>query len=245
MGGGNEGFPTTSWTQIRAIHSMDLVQRRLLLDQLLGRYWKPVYCHLRRKGLDNESAKDMTQDFFEQIILGRGLVDRADQAKGRFRTFLLTVLDRYVVDSHRRATAGKRISADGLPVIPLEDLPDLPADRMGEQPGQAFNYAWATTLLDEVLAKVETDCYHDGQSLHWEVFKARVLTPIIENTEPQPMVEVCQRLGIPDPSTASNMIVTVKRKFRSILLETLGEHTTCPSEAEEELHALMEALGNP
>ena len=245
MGGGNEGFPTTSWTQIRAIHSMDLIQRRVLLDHLLGRYWKPVYCHLRRKGLDNESAKDMTQDFFEQIVLGRGLVDRADQTKGRFRTFLLTALDRYVVDSHRRQTADKRETAAGTPAIPLEDLPDLPADGSEARPDRAFHYAWAATLLDEVLARVETDCGRDGQGVHWEVFKARVLAPIMENAEPQPLAEVCQRLGIPDPSTASNMIVTVKRRFRSVLLETLGEHTASPSEAEEELHALMEALGSP
>jgi hypothetical protein len=41
------------------------------------------------------------------------------------------------------------------------------------------------------------------------------------------------------------MIVTVKRRFRSILLETLGEHVDSPAGAEEELWELMEALGQP
>jgi RNA polymerase sigma-70 factor (ECF subfamily) len=245
MGGDNEGFPTTAWTRMREVHSSNQAQRRLVLDQLLGRYWKPVYCYLRRKGHDNESAKDLTQGFFVQIVLGRGLVDKADQARGRFRTLVLTALDRYVIDCHRRQTSEKGGGPDGMPNIPFEDLPDLPADGKEARPDEAFNYAWATALLDEVLARIETDSRRNGQALHWEVFKARVLTPIQQNTRPAPLAEVCRRLGIADPSSASNMIVTVKRRFRSVLLETLGEHVDCPSEAEEELNALMEALGCP
>lgn len=243
MGGDNEGFPTTAWTRMREVHSSNQAQRRLVLDQLLGRYWKPVYCYLRRKGHDNESAKDLTQGFFVQIVLGRGLVDKADQAKGRFRTFLLTALDRHVIDCHRRQTSGKGGRADGMPSIALEDLPDLPADAKEARPDQAFNYAWATALLDEVLAKVETDCRRSGQAVHWEVFKARVLLSILENVDPDSLAQICRRLEIPDPSSASNMIVTVKRKFRSVLLETLREHVDSPAEAENELCELMEALG--
>jgi len=243
MGGDNGGFPTTSWTQMREIHLLDQAQRRLVLDQLLGRYWKPVYCYLRRKGHDNESAKDLTQGFFEQIVLGRGLVDKADQAKGRFRTLLLTALDRYAVDCHRRQTSAKGGRPHGMPSIPLEDLPDLPADGKEARPDEAFNYAWATALLDEVLANVETDCRRSGQAVHWNVFRARVLMPILENAEPDSLAEICRRMEIPDPSSASNMIVTVKRKFRSALLETLEEHVDSPAEAKDELCELMEALG--
>jgi DNA-directed RNA polymerase specialized sigma24 family protein len=242
MGGGGEGFPSTSWTQIAGIASQDQAQKRVLLGHLLGRYWKPVYCHLRRKGWDNESAKDLTQGFFQEVVLGRGLVDRADQAKGKFRTFLLTALDRYATDVHRRQVAERRKS-DGMPTVQLDDLPDLPAEGGADRPDQAFNYAWATTILDEVLAKVETDCRRDGQAAHWEVFKARVVTPILEGAPAQPLVEVCGRLGIPDPASASNMIVTVKRKYRSALMETLAEHLSDPSEVEEELRDLIEALG--
>jgi hypothetical protein len=245
MGGSCEGFPDTSWTQIRAIALLDQAQRRLLLDHLLGRYWKPVYCHLRCKGCDNESAKDMTQGFFEEIVLGRGLVDRADRVKGKFRTLLLTALDRYATDVHRRQAAARRGPREGLPGIPLEDLPELPANGGLDRPDQAFIYAWATAILDEVLAKVETSCRREGQAAHWEVFRARVVAPILEGTRPKPLSELCRSLGIPDASSASNMIVTAKRKYRAALLETLAEHVGDPSEVEEELHQLMEALQRP
>ncbi len=243
MGGDNERFPATSWTHIRGIHAQGQAQPRLLLDHLVGRYWKPVYCYLLRKGCDRESAKDLTQGFFAEVVLGRRLVERADQAKGRFRTFLLTALDRYVVDDHRRRGAGKGASSQAMPTVPLEELPDLAAEALAGQPEEVFNYVWATTLLDEVLARVETDCHRHGQDLHWEVFKARVLAPILSNRPPEPLSSICRRLGIARGSSASNMIVTVERRFRSALLETLSQQVRCPAEAEEELHALMNALG--
>ena len=243
MGGAHEGFPTTCWTELSQTASLDAGRRRFLMEQLTGRYWRPVYCYLRRKGHDNESAKDLTQGFFAEIVLGRDLAGRADRSRGRFRTFLLTALDRYLVDEHRRQQAAKRAPASDLPPMPLEDLPDLPTDSRQAQPDEVFNYAWATALLDEVLAGVETDCRRNGQAPHWEVFKARVLAPILGNVPPSPLAEVCTRLGIADTAAASNMIVTVKRKFRSVLLETLREHVDSPAEAEEELCELMEALG--
>ena len=39
----------------------------MIVDRLLRRYWKPVYCYLRHKGYSNENAKDLTQGFFETV----------------------------------------------------------------------------------------------------------------------------------------------------------------------------------
>ncbi len=82
MGGGSDAFQSTCWTEIRGFTQQDEWGRKLLLDQLIGRYGRPVYCYLRRKGLHNEAAKDLTQDFFHDIVLGRDLITKADQARG-------------------------------------------------------------------------------------------------------------------------------------------------------------------
>ena len=89
MGGETETFLTTHWSLIEDVQSRG-DKDRALIGLLLGKYWKPVYCYLRRKGYDNEQAKDLTQDFFHEVVLSRDLVRRADQSKGRFRSFLLT-----------------------------------------------------------------------------------------------------------------------------------------------------------
>jgi len=60
MGGERETFLTTHWTLIEQVKSGQ-DKDRALIGLLLDRYWKPVYCYLRRKGHDNEQAKDLTQ----------------------------------------------------------------------------------------------------------------------------------------------------------------------------------------
>ncbi len=59
MGGVRESFLTTHWSLIEGIkHHQDKDQA--LIGLLLERYWKPVYCYLKRKGYRNEEAKDLT-----------------------------------------------------------------------------------------------------------------------------------------------------------------------------------------
>jgi hypothetical protein len=60
-------------------------------------YWRPVYAFLRRKGHDHHAACDFTQEFF-LAIFSRDWAVRADESRGRFRTFLITLLDRFTRD---------------------------------------------------------------------------------------------------------------------------------------------------
>ena len=110
MGGAKHTFQTTLWSEIQNVKTLDEDKRQIIIGNFLKKYWKPVYCYIRRKGYDNEPAKDLTQGFFHEIVLGHNLIQQADQTKGRFRTFLLTTLDRYVTNVYRRETAQKRKS---------------------------------------------------------------------------------------------------------------------------------------
>ena len=192
MGGGKDVFATTCWTQIRSFNETDDAQRQFILSQMMGRYWRPVYCYLRRKGLSNANAKDMTQSFFCEVVMGRDLVAQASQSKGRFRTFLLTALDRYLIDRHRRESALKR-SPGQVMSLHSEDMPDLPEDQQQSPPDQVFCYAWATSLLDETLLMVQEDCRRQGQIKHWRVFEDRVLLPLLESQAPLSVTEICDK----------------------------------------------------
>ena len=105
MGGAGEAFLTTHWSIIDNVSSSDDDKNQALIGLLLDRYWKPVYCYLRRKGHDNEQAKDLTQGFFHEVVLTRNLIGRADSTKGRFRTFLLHALNQYLADEQRKEAA--------------------------------------------------------------------------------------------------------------------------------------------
>jgi RNA polymerase sigma-70 factor (ECF subfamily) len=241
--GGNGGrFKTTHWTAIEDIRAGDDAQGRFLVGELIREYWKPVYCYLRRKGRSNEEAKDLTQDFFQAVVLGRELIRRADPAKGRFRTLLLTALDRYLANVHRGQRAQKRIPQEKL--FHLEqadgsDLPEAARDFTGEE---SFNYAWVSDLLDRTLQEVEADCCRRGMSAHWNLFHDRVLQPIIEDRAPPPMAELCAKHGIEEATKASNMIFAVKRRLQSALARQVRESVVRDDEVSEEMAELAKFL---
>ncbi|MHC4109503.1 MAG: hypothetical protein ACYSUY_00410 [Planctomycetota bacterium] len=242
MGGEESTFQTTDWSEIRNAKTFDETRRKEIVGSLLRKYWKPVYCYLRFKGYANEPAKDLTQGFFYEIVLGRELVQQADQAKGRFRTFLLIALSRYVTDVHRIATAKKRIPKD--PVVQLEaiELPNLPTGQTEERPEQGFYYAWAADLLDEVLGRVRSEYCSTGRVIHWQVFQAKVLEPIFQNTKAPSLAEICTKYGVDSEDKASNLIVTVKRRFRTVLKRCLRHFVQSDSEVEEEFNELIKIL---
>jgi len=113
MGGVRESFLTTHWSLIEGIKKHQ-DKDQALIGLLLERYWKPVYCYLRRKGYQNEEAKDLTQGFFHEIVLSRRMIERTDSSKGRFRWFLLHSLDQFLIDQRRKESAKTRIPNDKL-----------------------------------------------------------------------------------------------------------------------------------
>lgn len=242
LGGLRSTFQTTQWLELQTLANLDEEQRREVLNELIARYWKPVYCYLRRQGHDNEKAKDLTQGFFHEIVMGRHLMEQADEARGRFRTFLLTALDRYVISVHRRQTAAKRTPAEGL--ISLDETQEAALSTAAKdmKPDEAFTYAWAVQLLQEVLAELRERCARDGKELHWELFQARVLDPIITGADPASLSDLCKRLGVATPVKAENMIVTVKRRFQAAMKNRVREYVASDEGIEQEIRDLMAIL---
>src|SRR5690242_20201294 len=87
----NGVFATTNWSIVLASAADDTVESRVALEALCRAYWKPIYVFTRRFVPSAEAAQDLTQDFFARLLT-KNLFAIADPAKGRFRTFLLTLL---------------------------------------------------------------------------------------------------------------------------------------------------------
>jgi len=223
MGGVAGAFMTTHWSLIDGIGISEEGRQKALIELLLQRYWKPVYCYLKQKGYNNEDAKDLTQGFFHEIVLGRELIQQADQAKGRFRTFLLTALDRYTTSIYRKETAKKRRPEDGLAQLESSAITDLLTVESKRIPELAFHYTWATNLLDQVLAKIKEEYCDTGRTAYWGVFRATVVAPILEDAEAPSLAELCEQYDIKSEKKASNMAITVKRRFATALRNHLKQ----------------------
>ena len=242
MGGVGEAFLTTHWSIIENVSSSDDDKNRALIGLLLDRYWKPVYCYLRRKGHDNEQAKDLTQGFFHEVVLGRGLIQKADQSKGRFRSFVLIALNRYLITARTAQAAQKRIPKSKLVPLDVVDAPELRQAAPELTPEDSFNYAWVSALLEQVLAEVEAKCHEDGKTVHWHVFHDRVLDPIMDRTEQPSMKEICRKYAVESEAKASNMMVTVKRRFQTALRNHLRSLVVSEEQVDEELAEVMRFL---
>jgi DNA-directed RNA polymerase specialized sigma24 family protein len=245
MGGPNEAFLSTEWSAIERIATGAETDSQPLINNLLSKYWKPVYCYLRRKGYGNEEAKDLTQGFFHEVVLGRKLFQRASQAKGSFRKFLLTALTRYLTSIHRKQTAQKRIPRTKLAAIERIDVAELSEPIDGLTAEESFNNAWAATVLDTALAEVEAYCQAHELALHWNLFCDRVLEPITQDTDPPSLAGLCRAYGVEDVKKASNMIITVNRRLQATLCrhlrQTLSQETTVEEETDEIMRFLRKA----
>ena len=143
-------FPSTHWSLIIRAGSPGSSQARAALAELCSVYWYPIYAFIRRKGNGPDQALDLTQGFFARL-LEKGIVAAAEPGKGRFRAFLRTDCQHFLIDQFRRKTAW----GGGIPTVSIdahgaEDRYRFePADTL--TPDRLFDRAWALTLLDQVL----------------------------------------------------------------------------------------------
>ena len=241
MGGAGEVFLTTHWSLIEDIKSKE-DKDKALMNLLLKRYWKPVYCYLRQKGYDNEQSKDLTQGFFHEIVLNLNLFQRADQSKGRFRSFLLYALNQYLMNEKRRETAQKNIPKDKIVSLDAIESPVLPQSVIESSPEDSYNYAWVSALLDQVLSDVKRACCDQGIETHWNVFSEKVVEPMLNNAAPPSLRDICEKYGIESEKKASNMIVTVKRRFQIALKQYIRSTVASESQMDDELKEIMKFL---
>jgi len=225
-------YPTTCWTVIE-----DVQQREILKAEFCGLYWSALYMFARRKGFANDDAKDFTQGFLTEILLGQDFLGKADRTRGRFRSLLIKAFDNYIKMILRKKKVPLGIDSD----LSEYELPDtVPLD-----PGAAFDYVWATKVLNKALTDLAYECEHDDLSPHWAVFQQKVLSPIFEGTAAPSMEELCTQHGIESESRASNMIVTVKRRFHKIISRYLSQgqdhEQSFPETLEQFMGIFMEA----
>ena len=242
MGGAGRSFQTTHWTAIEKARSDNDLEKEVLLAELLRAYWKPVYCYLRHKGRRNEEAKDLTQGFFQEVVLGRKLIQKADRTEGRFRTLLLRSLDRYLISVHRKETARKRIPRDSLVSLGDSTIDKLPeaVDNLNSE--DVFQYTWVCEFLDRIIEDVEAQCRQRGMAVHWDLFFERVLQPILTSTQPPSLESLCRKHGIDATTKASNMIFAVKRRFQAAAKRLLRQSVASEDQTDKEMSELVRFL---
>ncbi|HLF92944.1 MAG TPA: sigma-70 family RNA polymerase sigma factor [Planctomycetota bacterium] len=154
------GFDTTRWNLVR------VARDREALDSLIQVYWKPLYFFVRRKGYDNETSKDVIQDFLASLIERDGFV-RADPGRGKFRSYLLAGLTNHLKDWTKSANRKKRLPPRGTLSLDFVwgEREYSQVDHTTLSPEAVLDRAWARSLLEQSIAKLE------GSAAHREAFR--------------------------------------------------------------------------
>jgi DNA-directed RNA polymerase specialized sigma24 family protein len=211
--------------------------RPTALESLLRRYLPAMRAHLiHGRRLRPEQADEVLQSFVASKVLEQQMLAKADQSRGRFRNYLLTVLDRHHIDWHRTESARQRRMEVDLP-----DLPDLP-DQVDESRTTAFEVAWATALLEEATTETQRRLRHDGREDLWDVFQFRVLDPILNDAPPPPYEAMLDRFGFSTATQACSAVLTARRTFARVLRELIAQYAGDDAGVDEEIDDLYRIL---
>lgn len=236
--GGAGAFTTTRWSVVLAAGHEDASRASSALEHLCAAYWYPLYAYVRRQGHGPEDAQDLTQDFFARFI-GKGYFRRADPARGRFRTFLLTSLKHFLVNEWHKGQAERR----GGGVTPVswdqheaEERYRLePTD--GLTPETIYERRWAVTLLEGVLARLREEFQADGKAKLFEAIKSCVSDP----TETESSAGIAARLGMTEGAVRA-AAHRLRGRYRELLRAEVARVVAAPADVDDEIRHLVAAL---
>src|SRR5262249_32596161 len=116
----SDAFPTTAWASIRAVQNPGDPARLSELSRLIAAYWRPALPSLRARAPPAARAEALPQGFFLSL-LEDDWIRTADEGRGRFRNFLLRILQRFVADqsSPDRVSAQARFELNQVPLAAL------------------------------------------------------------------------------------------------------------------------------
>jgi RNA polymerase sigma-70 factor (ECF subfamily) len=210
-------FPSTRWTTVRRAGEKGSGSEAL--RQLLVRYLGPLRTHLvAEKRLSAEQAEDLLHGFIADKVLERQILAAATPQKGRFRTFLLTALGRYVSDQLR--SDRRRIRLGGQ--VGSAESQSVADSNPG--PSGAFDLSWARQVLANAASLMQQECEAGRRIDIWGVFVGRILSPTLEGAEPVSYDLLTQQFGLASVDAAANLLTTAKRMFARSLRGVVGEY---------------------
>ena len=231
-------FPTTQWSLIELAHRETPTGSREQMGALLEAYWQPMYAHLRYKGLSNEKAEDLIQEFMMEI-LNKDLLAIADPKRGKFRTLLLTALDRFAISQHRYETAAKRSPGD---ISSLDAVETDSTIARSSAPSQAFERAWALDVLAQALAAMKQECESAGQQTRWSVFERRIVGPLLDDDPTPDYAELTEQFGLENDKATMNLLVTAKRQFARTLRDQIRNYVTRAADTGQQVEGIANRL---
>jgi RNA polymerase sigma factor (sigma-70 family) len=233
-------FDLTRWSEVLNAAQSRAPGGPAALAQLCARYWRPLYAFARRRGHGPEDAQDLVQGFFAHLIEHRAL-QRADPAKGRFRSFLLASFQNFMANESRRGRTEKRGGRAEIVRLDWEDeegrIAFEPSDRL--TPETLYDARWALLLLHRATRDLEQEQLAAGKG---EIF--RTLKCFSSEGGGRATISYEEAAGALNLGVASvkTLIHRLRQRYMQLVRAEVERTVTDPAEVDAELRSLSEAL---
>jgi RNA polymerase sigma-70 factor (ECF subfamily) len=238
MTASGDRFLTTRWTQVLAAQGAS-THAGTALAELCAAYYAPVHSYIASTAHDLGDARDLTQEFFARLLAGR-VIAGAEQAKGRFRGYLLGAVKHHLADTRDRLRAAKRgAQHEHVPLVSGTDtspghespIPETPT------PDKFFDRQWGLAVLDRALTALASEHDQLGTTNQFQVLKPWLTGDAAGLSQ----AEAASRLGLTD-SAVKVAIHRLRKRFRDSVKAEIAQTVSTENEAREELRYLIEVV---
>jgi RNA polymerase sigma factor (sigma-70 family) len=236
-------FVTTHWTRVLEARG-NSNEARAALSDLCAAYYAPVFVFIRSRSKDEDSARELTQEFFARLLSDHGIAS-VNPEYGRFRSFLLGAVKHFLADRRDHAQRLKR--GGGVAIVSLESLQEADDDSTPEiqvadpnspTPDREFDRKWALTVLERALNSLTRENEESGHSDQFEMLKPW----LSGDGEELSQAEAAKALVMSEGAVRV-MIHRLRRRFREIIKAEIAQTLNDRGQVGEELGHLLAALG--
>lgn len=208
------------------------------LAQLCGTYWYPVYAFVRRTGHSPDESQDLTQEFFARFLEKRPFA-LANPEKGRFRSFLLTCVKRFLADQADRQQALKRGGDQPVVSFDLEDAEQRYSEQADHDntPERLFERGWALTLIGRVNENVRTALEREGRAgsfNHLQQF-------LSAEEDHLPYSDLALQLGTTE-GALKVAVHRLRRRYREMFRSEISHLVADAAQVDDEVRYLLRVL---
>ena len=228
-------FGHTQWSRVLRAATPGADGYGPALQELCQAYWYPLYAFVRRSGHSPQDAEDLTQAFFARL-LDKNYLAAADPEKGRFRSFLLVALKRFLANEWERQHAIKRGGFAAVVAIDQEHAETLYGGDLAhhEQPDVLLEKQWAMTLIGQVMGRLQAEYGDSGRGELFGLLRAS----LTRDDSAIGYADIAQRLST---STAAVKMAAMRmrERYQCLLREEIGRTVATPDEIDDEIRHLF------
>lgn len=227
-------FHTTRWSLVSRLRlGEDDSSARKALSLLCQQCWFPVYAFVRRIGIKAADAEDLTQGFF-QYVLAHDLMAEAQQERGRFRSYLLGCLKRFLGDEWQKKGAQRRgghLTPIHFDALAADERYRLEVEALSTNDEGAFDQSWAHGLLDHALANLRAE--------QADAERFDLLAPALLGHEDRGRLATATGMN---ENALKVAIHRLRKRYRELLREAVASTVESDTEVEDELGYLIACL---